>query len=283
MNRLPCCLGWAALCWGCLSAASAAAQPTLPMPREHHPWGQFPAGAWKTVRTTAETFDDKGQVVNVTVTDTQTTLLSVEESAYSLRSIVTVEIAGRRVASTTQITRHGYYGETPGQSVTVKRLPDATLTIDGRALACQVREVVIEGEGQRLTSTLHYSPEQPPFVLRREMSVEGDGDEKRHSATVEVIALDLPQRIRGVLHEASYVKTTQKLPQTTKVTLEVHCQEVPGGVAGHWASEADAGGRVVRRSTLELLDYGVPTTGVETRELPVRPRRLKGTRRTEVR
>ena len=70
---------------------------------------------------------------------------------------------------------------------------------------------------------------------------------------------DLPQRVRGELKQASYVKTTQKLPLTSKVTLEVHCDEVPGGVVAHWASETDSAGRVLRRSTLELLDYGLPS------------------------
>jgi hypothetical protein len=99
-------------------------------------------------------------------------------------------------------------------------------------------------------------------VLRRETSAEGaaegkpQGDE-RNSSLVEVVALDLPQRVRGELKQASYIKTTHKLPQSLRVTLEVHCDDVPGGVAAHWSSETDAAGRVLRRSTLELIDYGV--------------------------
>ena len=92
-----------------------------------------------------------------------------------------------------------------------------------------------------MINTLHYSNQFPPFVFRRETSVEGAADEKsgavegkpglevkpgvvgkhsvegKHSTTlVEVVALDLPQRIRGELKQASYIKTTQKLPNRRK-------------------------------------------------------------------
>ena len=102
---------------------------------------------------------------------------------------------------------------------------------------------------------------------------------------MEVVALDLPQRVRGELKSASYIKTTQTLPQSSKVTLEVHCDEVPGGVVAHWASETDASGRVLRRSTLELVEYHIPAPSAG-QPLPIyrRPMRAgKAARRMESR
>jgi hypothetical protein len=233
------------------------------MPAEHHPWGHFPAGSWKSVRATSETLDAKGQVANITLTDTKTTLVAVDESSYTLRSEITVDVSGRRIATTPQLVKYGYYGETPGQGLSVKKLGDTTLTIDGQAIPCELRQVVVESNGGKLLSTLHYSTDVEPFVLRRETSLEGASEEKRNSSLVEVVALDLPQRVRGELKQSSYVKTTQKLPQGTKVTLEVHCDDVPGAVVAHWASETDTSGKLVRRSTLELTGYAlaVPVSG----------------------
>jgi hypothetical protein len=228
-------------------------------PRDHHPWGHFPVNSWKRVRTTAESLDEKGHVVSSTVTETVTKLVAVDESAYTLQSEATVDVASRRIAAAPQTSKYGYYGETPGKLIAAKHTGDASLTIDGHTIPCELRQVVLTGDSGKLINTIYYSSEFPPFVLRRESSVEGVPDEKRTSTLVEVIALDLPQRIRGELKQASYVKTTQKFPQGSKVTLEVHCDEVPGGVAAHWASETDSSGRVVRRSTLELIDYGLPS------------------------
>jgi hypothetical protein len=241
------------------ACAAVAAGQDLLFPPEHHPWGHFPVGSWKRVRTTSETLDDKGQVTNVTITDTRTTLVAADDSGYTLRTEVTVDVVGRRITTTPHVARHGYYGESPGQGLSVKRIGDASLTIDGRLIPCEVRQVVVENGSGKLTRTLHYAPQVPPFVLRRETSGEGGGDEKKNSSLVEVIALDLPQRIRGELEQASYVKITQKLPQGMKITLEVHCDDVPGGVVSHSASDSDAAGRIIRRSTLELLDFGLPT------------------------
>lgn len=239
--------------------AVSAASDDVALSPDHHPWGHFPNNSWKLVRTTAESLDDKGHVVSVTITDSKTTLLAADESTYTLHTDATVDVASRRITAAPQTARYGYYGETPGRLVTAKQTGEATLTIDGRAIACEVRQLVLNGDGGKLVSTIHYSDQFSPFVLRRETAMEGVAEEKRNSSLVEVIALDLPQRVRGELKQASYVKTTQKLPHGSKVTLEVHCDEVPGGVVAHWASETDAAGHVVRRSTLELLEYSVPS------------------------
>src|SRR5205814_8343212 len=127
------------------------------------------------------------------------------------------------------------------------------------------------GDSGKVVTTLYYSDQYPPFVLRRETSVEGATEEKRHSSLVEVVALDLPQRVRGELKQASYIKTTQTLPQSSTVTLEVHCDDVPGGVVSHWASEADSSGRVLRRSTLELVEYHVASAPGQLQPMFRRP------------
>jgi len=242
-------------------AAAAVGVPALAddaaLPPDHHPWGHFPAGSWKLVRTTAESLDEKARVTSVTITDTRTTLVAADDTTYTLHTNATVDVASRRISASPQTAKYGYYGETPGQLLTAKQTGEATLTIDGRPIPCQVRQIVLAGESGKLISTIHYSSQISPFVLRRETSLEGPPDEKRNTSLVEVVALDLPQRVRGELKHACYVKTTQKLPHGSKITLEVHCDDVPGGVVAHWASESDASGRVVRRSTLELLEYSV--------------------------
>jgi hypothetical protein len=234
------------------------AADVLSFPPEHHPWGRFPIGSSKVVRTTSEALDEKGQVVGVTTTDTRTTLIATDPTSYTLQTDATVDVASRRITAAPQIARHGYYGELPGQALGAKRTSDASLTIDGRTIPCEVRQVVVSGDSGKVLTTLYYSDQHPPFVLRRETSVEGAAEEKRNSSLVEVVALDLPQRVRGELKSASYIKTTQTLPHSSKITLEVHCDDVPGGVVAHWASETDASGRVLRRSTLELVEFHVP-------------------------
>ena len=79
----------------------------------------------------------------------------------------------------------------------------------------------------------------------------------------------------GETRVVNYVRTTQNLPHGKKVTVEVHCDDVPGGVVSHSASETDASGRVIRRSTLELINFSPPTAGIGEAAAPAlrRPHR----------
>src|SRR5262245_54060065 len=96
--------------------------------RDHHAWVRFPIGSWKLVRTSAESIDDKGQITNPSSTDTRATLLGADDAAYTLRSEITVNIAGRRIAMTPQTVKHGYYGEPAGRPLAIKQLGEAPVT-----------------------------------------------------------------------------------------------------------------------------------------------------------
>src|SRR5687768_11687188 len=105
LHRLAKLNGW--MTAGFVLAGAILAQLTLPaqeppmppLPQEQHPWGRFPSGSWKSVRVVTETLDDKGEVANVTRTETRTTLVAADERGYSLRIESTVEVAGKRFAS----------------------------------------------------------------------------------------------------------------------------------------------------------------------------------------
>ena len=254
----------------------------LTLPAEQHPWGRFPVGSWKSVRVVSELLDENGNVGTVTVTDTKTTLIAADKAGYSLRIDSTVEVAGKQFASQPQIARHGYNGESAGQTVKVTKIGDGELMIDGRAVPTELRQTVFTEEGTTRVSTIHYSGKVPPYVLRRETRSEGAPEEQVNKTLVETISLELPQVVLGTRTTGVFLKTTRQTAQGTKVTLEVLCDTVPGGVVRHWANELDASKKAVRRSELELIDYSVgvrPTAAdpVMQRKLlnRQRPRRMK--------
>ena len=252
-----------------IAFAHACAAQDLSYPPEHHPWGRFPAASWKRVRVVSETLDLKGSVANVTVTEVKTTLIAADQSSYTLQSESVIEVAGKRLATQPETVKHGYYGEAAGQTVTVKKLGEGQMTISGRAIPYELRQAVFSGaDGSKRISTIFYSGQTTPYHLRRETAIEG-ADEQRSGSTVEVVALALPQKVMNELRNADFLKTTQKLPQGTKTTLEVLCEDVPGGVVAHSASEFDLAGNVVRRSALELIDYHIGTE----EDPPLNPRR----------
>lgn len=235
--------------------------PAIPsdiaIPANQHAWGRFPVGSWKSVRVTSEVLDEAGRITNVTITDTKTTLVAADATSYTLRVEVTVEVAGKRFSKLPEMIVQGYQGEKAGQRVAIKRLGEAQVAIDGREIDCEVRQATIETDGLKRVSNIHYCSTIWPHQLKRETTTLGPDDAQQTTTVTEVVALDLPEQIGGKLHSATHVITTHKQASGTKTTLEIQTAGVPGGVVSHSATEHDAAGRMVRRSTLELRAFGV--------------------------
>lgn len=250
--------GYAILVLGLLLIASPVGAEAL-VPREHHEWGRFRPGAWKHVRLVREDLDENGRVVSTNTTDTTTTLISVDDDSATLRVDTIVEVAGRQFAKQPQIVTQGFGGEVKGQPVSVKSLGKDRITIDGRQLQSEVRAATVKGDSCQWTTRIHYCRDVAPYVMRREInSTDVEKDETKYETEVEVIAIDMPWRVMGEVKSTSHIRTTHITPKGKTITLEVRSEDVPGGYVAHTSKELDKEGRVIGRSTLELIDYYVP-------------------------
>jgi hypothetical protein len=225
--------------------------------RLKHPWGACRPGASKEVRVVSENLDSSGQVVSRSTTVTRTTLQEVTAHDYALAVKVSVDVGGKKFDSTPQIVRQGFYGEFPGEAVTLRKLRDETLAFQGRTLTIETREVTISGERQRRVMSVACARAAYPFQFRCSASTfSGDGKTPLATTQVEVVATEIPYRVLGAIRDVAFVRTTQTHPKGTRtVTLEVHCPDVPGGVVAHMSKETDERGQTMRRSELELVAY----------------------------
>ncbi len=261
---------------GCL-ACSASAQETPPPP-QLHPWGKFEPGAWKLVHVVTENFNEQGAAAGTGTSDCKTTLLDNDDDGVTLEMRVCVDVAGRRFDGEPQTIKQNYYGEQQSPGLKIKEPAAGQVTIEDRKIPCQVREIESSGTNGKTTATIYYSTTVSPYVLKREsVTTDVEGKNIVSETSVSIQALDMPCKISGVLHSAAYVKTVQKTPKGTIYTLAVICPEIPGGVVSHTSKELDAAGRLVRRSTLELVDFNTEPeksrTGVFGRK---RPQRYRG-------
>src|SRR5262245_54414991 len=75
-------------CWlavaMCVLASPIFAQEAATV-RQRHPWGRYVAGSWKHVRLLSEQFDDKGELVGSSTTETTTTLEKITDQTFTLR------------------------------------------------------------------------------------------------------------------------------------------------------------------------------------------------------
>ena len=241
-------------------APLAAKQLECCVPREQHAWGRFKVGSWKRVRTQTETLAPNGSVVGTTTTQTTTKLVDVDESGYTLRIDVVVEVAGKRFAGEPQVVRRGFSGETDQQTVSVKHVGDGGVTINGSKIPCEIRQVTVDDMGGKRITTVHYSERFAPHVLRRETTaLDSAGKPLDLQSQVDVVAVNMPYKVLGDFRPTSHVRIMHQQGKASTLTLEVHSNDIPGGVVSHTSKETDDAGQIIRRSTLELQEYGLGT------------------------
>ena len=252
-----------ALPWFLIAAVSVSCTVLAPAlsaaESEYHPWGTFGIGSWKEVRVVTQTLDGEGRVTSTKTTVTKTTLKDANDQSFTLEVEGRLQVAGKQMRTNPDKLTQGYYGEPAGRPVEVTAVGPGEVTISGRTYPVLIRQITDSGENERKVTTDYTSEDVPPFVLKREVkSVAGDGTAGDHETVVEVLAIDMPYKVLAEVKTASFVKTLHKRRDGgCAVVIEVHCIEVPGAVVAHSIDELDADGKVVRRSTLELVDYGV--------------------------
>jgi hypothetical protein len=229
--------------------------------RDLHVWGRFGVGTWKRVKIITETLNGKGQVVDTTTTETKTTLVRADAHRLSLKIDVTVNVAGKRFEGQSQMIECGYYGESLNEPSDVRSIGSTQLTIDGRRIPCQIRQVTLSTGNQRQIVRLFLSDDIEPYVLKRETALVRDDNAApattNPETTAEVISLDMPYSVLRGVKPASFERTIQRTAKGTNISLDVTCVDVPGAIVARATKELDERGTVTRRSMLELIDYQV--------------------------
>jgi hypothetical protein len=195
---------------------------------------------------------------------------------------VAMEVAGKKFKARPQYVTQGFNGESAGQRlVSIRELGRGTVKVNGREIDSDVRQMVINGSDQRRTTTVHYCSAVEPFVLKRETNTtDVAGHVTLAQNVVDVVALDMPLKVLDKMKTVSHVKTTSTRPAGATVTLETHCLDVPGTVVAHTSKEVDESGRVLRRSSLELVDYYVDDGRDDGHRRRLFHRRAKGATRS---
>ncbi len=244
-----------AFCHAALSATCMAQQSGITA--DLHPWGRFDPGAWKLVRVVTETLNEQGEVVSTNTTDTKTTLMKIDEDGVTLEVQACMEVAGKSFQAEPQVVRQGFNGELASPDLKAKEPTDGRVVIEERKIACKVHQLEVLAANEKTSISIYYSSTVAPYILKRvSVTTDPDGEKVLSKTNFEVIAVEMPIRLRGETRSGAYVRTVHKNTSGTTTTLAVVLPDVPGGVFSHSSKEVDKSGRMVRRSTLELVDYG---------------------------
>ncbi len=232
------------------------AQP-IGIPREHHVWGKFGIGSWKQVRIQSEALDSTGQVVNTSIIESKTTLTSADDEFYTLTVESSVEVGGKKISVPAQVSRRNYQDIPADQSVNTKSLGTSHVTVESRKHACRVIQSLTSDALRSTVTNTYYADTLVPYVLYREVVVTNLPDESKERTTQQVTALAMPHKVQDELRSCAHIKQLYVHDKGRTQTLVIQCLDVPGGAVQYTAKELDAQGTLLRRSTLELVDYRV--------------------------
>ncbi len=246
---------------------ASAAEPSLL--QQTHPWGRFAKGSWRRVIIVTETFDEQGKLANSSTTDSKTTLEEVTPERVTLRVEVTMEVAGQRIPSQPQVVKQGYAGESIGQTVSLKPLGGETIVVEGREIPCQSEEIEIAGAAGKEVTQISFANLPTPLVLRRKSTTTDPASGKTsQESTSEVWAIDKPVHVLDDIQNGYAVRVVQKNEHGVTTTWSDNVPSVPGEVVSQSSRKLDSQGRIVRRSTTELVGYGAE--GESSSREPVR-------------
>ncbi len=224
----------------------------------HHPWGNFKPGAWKLVRVITETLDDQGKVSGTSKTEKKTTLMNVEDDGVTLEINVCVEVGGKIFRRDPQTVKQGLHGERVGEDVKFKEAGTGQVTVEGRNVPCKIMQLDSSDSNGKTVTKLYYCTTEPPYILKRESATtDPEGKTTLSERSVEVVARDMPYRVLAEIIPTTIVKTVHKHPKGVIITWSRTAADVPGGVVSQSTKEIDKQGRLIRRSTLELIEYSL--------------------------
>ena len=238
----------------------AAGDAPASLTANEHPWGRFLPNTWSIVQTVTVSNID-GRTVQSTQT-VRTTLQSVDESNVTLQEMETVELGRRVVERRPQILQYDFFNEPIQENVQIRSGEPVKLMIDRKVVPCAVRIYEQQTSGGHLTTTVWYTPQVYPYVLRVEKVLRSasDGDNVaeqiiRQSVTLvqETSAL---RAWRGNRRNRTYtLQTVERVGNITRIT-DARCSwDVPGGLLESTTRELDAQNREIRLSVSRMTNY----------------------------
>ena len=224
--------------------------------RHHHRWGRFQPGAWNLVRVVTETFEDAETTTSIT--ETRTSLEAVHEDGVTLLIEVAVALKGKQFDTDPQAVKQAFHGGSASPETTVENQGAAVVTIQGRRIPCKIEQVEVSTSTGKTTTKIYYSDSVEPYVLRREsVKTDPDGKTVLSETSVEVVELEVPSRRISGLSRATHVKAIHKYAGGTIERFSVVSTAVPGGIVCQTLKELDENDHLVRRASLELVDWGL--------------------------
>jgi hypothetical protein len=192
----------------------------------------------------------------------KTTLKSIDGNGVTLEESETLELDGKTIEKSPLNVKYDFFHVPVQENVRISQGTPTKLEINKKFVPCAVRIYEQQTAGGRLTTTIWYSPQVYPYVLRTETVLRSVPDGENAGGQIVRSSVTLVQEtsalktIRGNRRSKTYaLQTEEKAGNITKITNSRCSWDVPGGLMESTTREFDAQNREIRYSVSQMKNY----------------------------
>lgn len=230
-----------------LLCTSAVRAEGLDILAEHHAWGRFKPGASATLRHTDFTTSADGSEQTTKVAVVVSQLEEVHEDGITLKVQETID--GQTAEPRT--VRQAWDGQPPELERRL-RLSVGEIKVGGATVVCQTHELTSAANGIKTVDKWWYSPDQPPYLLKRILR---NTSGPAHFLSVETTSLGVEQEVLGRPLACDEMLTIETFTDRASRTQSVTSLAVPGGLVSSHTQLRDKQKGTVAGKRVELLEY----------------------------
>jgi hypothetical protein len=229
-----------------------------------HPWGRFSPQSWVCLQKTTWTNREGHRTADVR--ELKTTLQSIDPDGVTLQDVLTISIGGKRTENAPIIRRFDFFQQPIQDGVQIRNTAPTKLIIDHLVIPCEVRIYEQTTPAGKRKTTIWYSSQLYPYVLRsenvlRSIPTDKEPEERILDMTITEVLESSAFHLRKSKLGTYRLRTTQKSGNVTTITETSCSHHVPGGVLQKTIREFEKKGNTVREiRTVEIrlinLYYG---------------------------
>lgn len=253
-----------------------------------HPWGRFLPASWAHRQTITWTVREGKKIRSVT--ETKTTLESIEKDGVTLKEVSVVEMGGKRIETAPVLKRFDFFQQPIRPETLVAPGGVTKLIIDELIVPCEKRTYERTGPSGRQKTTVWYSKLIYPHVMRTEQILRAESNDpsietpilsESTSEVVESSAFQIRKSKQGTYR----LRSIRKSGAITTIIDSACSRHIPGGIRTSTMRELDRDGKEIRTVETRLINYSALLDSPRRKSLPeeispdtlpVRPRWRRG-------
>jgi hypothetical protein len=222
-----------------------------------HPWGRFAPQSWVCLQKITWT-NREGHHPTTDVREIKTTLQSIDPDGVTLQEVLTIGTGGKRTENAPIIRRFDFFQQPIPDGVQIRNAAPTKLIIDHLIIPCEVRIYEQTTPAGKRKTTIWYSTQLYPYVLRsenvlRSIPTDKEPEERILDMTITEVLESSAFHLRKSKRGTYRLRTIQKSGNVTTISEAACSRHVPGGILQKTVREFEGNGNKIREiRTVEL-------------------------------